>query len=67
MNLRPVSSSRMDAVGWENNTMYIRFKNGSIYAYSNVSESEYHRFISSYSLGHELVNFQQRHPYIRIS
>lgn len=67
MNLLPVSSSRMDAVGWENNTMYIQFKNGVIYAYSNVSHSEYLSFISSSSLGHELENFQRLHAYRRIN
>lgn len=66
MNLKPVSSSRMNAVGWENNTMYIQFKNGAIYAYENVSEQEYRQFLASSSLGHELVNFQSRHPYHRI-
>lgn len=66
MNLKPVPSSRMNAVGWEKNTMYIQFKNGALYAYSNVSESEYLSFISSSSLGHELVNFQRLHPYKRI-
>lgn len=66
MNLRPVSSSRMNAVGWENSTMYIEFKNGAIYAYENVSENEYKQFISSSSLGHELVNSQRIHPYHKI-
>lgn len=40
MNLQPVSSSRMSRVGWENNTMYIEFNDGAIYAYSNVSQSD---------------------------
>lgn len=66
MNLRPVSSSRMDAVGWENNTMYIQFKDGVIYAYYNVSEAQYMQFLSAPSLGRELNNFQRFHPYQRV-
>lgn len=66
MNLQPVSSSRMSHVGWENDTMYIQFLNGAIYAYHNVTHAEYVDFINSPSLGHELVAFQQRHPYSRI-
>ncbi|MDR3595150.1 KTSC domain-containing protein [Clostridium sp.] len=66
MNLRPVSSSRMNAVGWENNTMYIRFKNGSVYAYMNVSESQYTDFINSPSLGSALAQFDKVHPYHRV-
>lgn len=67
MQLNPVSSSRMRAVGWENNTMYIQFKNGAIYAYTNVSQAEYMQFISSSSLGRTLVDFQKYHPYHRVS
>lgn len=63
MNLKPVSSSRMDKVGFENNTMYIQFKNGKIYAYKNVSQSEYENFIHSPSLGSALSEFDKIHPY----
>lgn len=66
MNLLPVSSSRMTHVGWENNVMYIQFNDGSIYSYINVSHNEYVNFINSPSLGHELVSFQNIHPYHRV-
>lgn len=66
MNLLPVSSSRMNEVGWENNIMYIRFKDGSIYAYRNVSQSEYQNFINSPSLGSALHQFDKIHPYHRV-
>ncbi|EKQ56333.1 MULTISPECIES: KTSC domain-containing protein [unclassified Clostridium] len=66
MNLRSVSSSRMNAVGWENNTMYIKFKDGSVYAYMNVSESQYIDFINSPSLGSALARFDKVHPYHRV-
>lgn len=67
MQLNPVSSSRMNAVGWEKNTMYIQFKNGAVYAYTNVSQAQYMQFISSSSLGRALVDFQRYHPYYRVS
>jgi len=53
----------MSAVGWNNNVMYIQFKNGNIYAYENVSKMEYINFISSSSLGKELETFQKSHYY----
>lgn len=65
-NLIPVRSSRMNAAGWNEGTMYIQFKNGALYAYYNVSESEYKAFISSPSLGQALNTFQHRHPYRRV-
>lgn len=66
MNLKPVQSSRMKQVGWNNNTMYIQFNNGVIYAYENVSYDEYVSFISSSSLGQALVSFQKLHPYHQV-
>lgn len=66
MNMIPVSSSRMSSVGWDNNKMYVRFKDGAMYEYSNVSEPEFKSFINSSSLGKELNSFQTRHPYHRI-
>lgn len=66
MNLSPVSSSRMRAVGWEAGTMYIQFHDGAIYAYENVTKNDYLNFINSSSLGRELNTFQQFHPYYKI-
>lgn len=66
MNLQPVSSSRMNAVGWEDNKMYIRFKDGSTYVYLNVSESQYNDFMNSPSLGSALSRFDKIHPYHKL-
>ena len=38
MNMISVSSSNLDAVGYEKGTLYVRFKNGSLYSYSGVPE-----------------------------
>lgn len=66
MNLIPVSSSRMSAVGWQDNTMYIKFKNGQVYAYDNVSNYEYQSFINSSSLGSALSIFDKQHSYRKV-
>lgn len=63
MNLIPVSSSRMNAIGWEGNTMFVRFKNNQIYAYENVSKSEYENFLNSSSLGSALSRLDKQHSY----
>lgn len=66
MNLKSVSSSRISRVGWDDNTLYIQFKNGVIYAYFNVSQSEYHDFINSSSLGSSLSILDKIHPYRKL-
>jgi len=53
----------MNAVGWENNTLYVRFKNGQVYVYENVSKSEYESFMNSSSLGSALSQLDKVHSY----
>ena len=66
MNFKPVNSSRMNGIAWEDDTMYIQFRDGSIYAYANVTRQQYLDFLSSPSLGHALVEFQKIHKYRRV-
>ncbi len=47
----PVNSSNLSYVGWENNTLYITFKNGSKYKYEDVPENIYTRLRNSTSIG----------------
>lgn len=63
MNRQPVSSSRISSVGWTNNTLEVEFKNGAVYQYHGVSESEYISFINSPSLGSALSKLDKIHPY----
>ncbi len=63
---RPVSSSRMNSVGWADNTMEIEFKNGSVYQYYDVSQSEYQNFLNSPSLGSALSRLDKIHRYSRV-
>ena len=59
MNLTPVSSSNLAAVGYENHTLYIAFHSGGLYAYSNVPESVYQELMAASSHG------KYFHAYIR--
>lgn len=66
MKRTPVRSSRISSVGWENNTLEVQFKNGSIYQYFGVTESEYRMFINSPSLGKAITIIQNTHTYIPV-
>ena len=62
----PVSSSRMNSVGWLNNVMEVEFTDGTVYQYNGVSSSEYNSFMNSSSLGHALSELDKNHPYHRV-
>lgn len=66
MERRPVSSSRIANIGWENNIMEVQFHNGSIYQYYDVSKEEYKSFLASPSLGSALSRLDKIHRYSRI-
>ncbi len=53
MQRQPVESSNLQSVGYENstNTLEIEFKNGGIYQYFDVPESEYKALMSAESHG----------------
>lgn len=61
-----VSSSRMNSVGWQNNTLEVEFKDGAVYQYHGVTASEYQNFINSSSLGSALSKLDKVHPYNRV-
>lgn len=62
---KPVDSTRMRSVGFENNVVEIEFTDGVIYEYLNVSEAEFKEFINSDSLGRALFSFEKKHEYRR--
>jgi len=66
MYRQSVSSSRIRSVGWENNIMQVEFHDGAVYNYYSVSESEYHNFMNSPSLGSELSRLDKLHRYERV-
>lgn len=63
----PVNSSRVSTIGWTNSILQVEFKNGAVYNYYNVSQSEYNNLISSSSIGHEISVIDKTHNYERVN
>lgn len=67
MQMQHVSSSDLNAVGYENGTLYIRFISGGLYQYSGVPESVYHGLMAAGSHGRYFhAHIKGRYPYARI-
>ena len=67
-DMHPVSSSNIAAVGYdaENQTVYVRFLNGSTYAYKGVPEHEFENLLTAPSVGSYLNrNYKNVYPYER--
>jgi KTSC domain len=52
MERKPVNSSTIKSVGWEDGTLEMEFASGGIYQYENVSKEVFDSFIRSESKGH---------------
>lgn len=46
-----VTSSNIDSVAWENETLYITFKRGDTYKYDEVSLDVYNQMVEASSVG----------------
>lgn len=67
MNMIPVSSSNLSAVGYENNTLYVVFHNGSLYSYAGVPRHIYEGLMSAPSHGKYLATYVKgTYPYTRL-
>lgn len=67
MNMTHINSSNLESVGYENNTLYIRFHSGGLYSYSNVPESVYQGLMTAGSHGRYFhYNIKGRYAYHRI-
>ncbi|WP_354679920.1 KTSC domain-containing protein [Macrococcoides caseolyticum] len=66
MHRQYVSSSRIDSVGWENDTLEVEFKDGAVYQYHNVPRNVYENFLMSASLGSELSRLDKIYSYTRV-
>lgn len=67
MDMIPVVSSNIRSIGYENSTLYVRFNNGSLYAYNRVPISEYNALMSASSHGTYLAaHIKGRYSYRRI-
>lgn len=51
MNLIPVNSSNLSAIGYDSGTLYVRFNSGHLYTYSNVPEFVYKNLMGASSKG----------------
>ena len=56
MTLIPVSSSNINSIGYEENTLYVLFNAGSLYAYHNVPYDVYTALMSASSHGSYLAH-----------
>jgi hypothetical protein len=54
MDLTSVESGHIDAVGWDDGVMIVRFKNGTDYAY-NIGEDDYLKIKDASSVGSALA------------
>ena len=67
MNMIPVSSSNISAIGYEGTTLYVLFNSGGLYAYYNVPQSEYNGLMSASSHGSYLAaHIKGKYRYERI-
>ena len=67
--MTPVSSSNVAEIGYdtENQEVYLRFLNGSLYVYKGVPKFEFTGLLNAPSVGSYLHrNFKNVYPYERI-
>ncbi|MES2557747.1 MAG: KTSC domain-containing protein [Bacteroidota bacterium] len=65
----PVSSSNIESIGYDeqNEQVYVRFLNGSLYIYKGVPKHEFENLRDAPSLGSYLHrNYKNIYPYERI-
>ena len=63
MQMTPVSSSNLKAVGHENGVLRVEFLNGSVYDYHNVPHYIYNGLISAASHGGYLDQYVKKAGY----
>ena len=69
MNRTPVTSSHVASVGYDLNTMTleVEFRNGAVYQYFDVPETEYQHLMSASSVGTYLnQNIKASYRYAQI-
>lgn len=67
--MNPVSSSNIESIGYDeqNQEVYVRFLNNSLYVYKGVPEHEYQNLMDAPSQGSYLNrNYKNVYPYERI-
>ena len=51
MKRKPVVSSNIKSIGWEDGTLEVEFNSGAVYRYNNVGETVYTTFLEAQSKG----------------
>lgn len=63
MEWHPVSSSMLDAVAHDGNTLYARYKGGKVYSHPNVPETKFQALLKSPSKGQFFnTHIKPHHP-----
>ena len=58
----PVAAPSIISIGWENETMEIEYRGGTVKAYLDVPYVEYCSFLNSAAPGAALTHFLKQHP-----
>jgi hypothetical protein len=67
MQRRPVVSSNIASVGWEDDVLEVEFRSGHIYVYQNVPEAEYQAALGASSPGKYIAHeIQGRFEHTRV-
>lgn len=51
MDMKPVVSSNISSIGYENGTLYVQFHRGGLYSYSDVPRNVYENLMAASSHG----------------
>lgn len=66
MNRRPVTSSNVASIGWDDDTLEVEFTSGHLYEYHDVPESEYQALIGASSIGKQLASIRDKYQSNRL-
>jgi hypothetical protein len=67
MQRRPVESSNISSLGWEDETLEVEFISGHLYEYHGVPESEYQALLGASSIGKQLHALKDKYPCTRLN
>jgi hypothetical protein len=54
MERKNVTSSRVNSIGWSNNTLEVEFNTGKVYQYTPVTEEKYNELLASPAIGKDI-------------
>jgi KTSC domain-containing protein len=66
MNRRPVTSTNVASIGWDDETLEVEFTSGHIYLYHDVPESEYQALLGASSIGKHLASIRDKYQSTRL-